>query len=264
MCCLHIFEKWTKLQVDRFDGNQQDDQSIELVEAGSVVDNSLESQKYNSQEIRMRCQEREAAVFRGQVPVVAPEGVVIGITGITRSGKGWVSKGLAQAVEARGKKVTIVGQDEFWFKACQVTVRGQSRMSEEEPDCIDHEKFAMVIKETTNTHDVVIAEGVQLVYHPRVVAVLNHVFLLQLGKEEARLLRTQPRDAKLNPNPLKVEDFDDLLWPAHEQYMRDKVSPLGPRVVQLRTPENPAQRDELVQQIMHITGLKEPVPKSVT
>lgn len=183
------------------------------------------------------------------------ERIVIGISGVTRSGKGWVSKGLLQAIGATGKKATTVVQEDFWFQACQVNVRGQTRTSEEEPECTNHEKFAAAIKESSNTYDVVIAEGNQLLYNQQIVAMLDHIFLIELGREEARRCRTQPRDATLNPNPLKLEDFDDLLWPAHERYMKDKVAPLGARVVQLQSPANTAQRDELVHRIMQAAGL---------
>merc|ERR1712232_406179 len=117
--------------------------------------------------------------------------------------------------------------------------------------------FAAVIKEKVNMNDVdvVIAEGRQLIYHAQVTALLNHTFLIELDKDEARRRRTQPRDAKLNPNPLKPEDFDDLLWPAYERYMKEKVAPLGERVIGLQSPKNPTQRDGLLQRIMYVAGL---------
>ena len=49
--------------------------------------------------------------------------VSIGITGVTRCGKGWLAKGLLEAVQATGKSAIIVAQDDFWFQACQVNVR---------------------------------------------------------------------------------------------------------------------------------------------
>merc|ERR1712232_854768 len=156
---------------------------------------------------------------------------------------------------AMGKKASVIGQDTFWFQSCQVSVRGQSRTSSEEPECTNHESFAAAIRETVMTHDVVIAEGAQLVQHAEVTALLNHIVLLDLDRDEARRRRTQPRDATLNPNPLKVEDFDDLLWPAHQRYMKESVAPLGTRVVQLQSPLNATQRDELVHRIMCAAGL---------
>ena len=88
-----------------------------------------------------------------------------------------------------------------------------------------------ITKDKKCTHDFVIVEGFQLVHNPRVAALLDLIFLLELDKAEARLRRTQPRDGTLNPNPLQPRDFDDVLWPAHERYMKEKVTPLGVRVV---------------------------------
>merc|ERR1712232_242325 len=110
--------------------------------------------------------------------------------------------------------------------------------------------FAAAVGENSNTYDVVIAEGGKLLHHEQVSETLDYIFFVELDRDVARRRRTHPRDAKLNPNPLKIEDFDDLLWPSHERYMKDKVVPLGARVVQLRSPENAAQRDELVHHIM--------------
>ena len=181
----------------------------------------------------------------------AGKSVVIGITGCSRCGKGWVSKELLRAIEAQGKKATIVEQDEFWVQACQVKVDGQMRTSEEEPECTNHGKFAAAIKEKTHTtHDVVIAEGFQLVHDTRVTNLLDDIFLIELGQFEARLRRTQPRDATANPNPLSTRDFDDLLWPAHERYLANTIAPLGDRVVKVRGPMSTSQRDEIVQRIM--------------
>ena len=41
-------------------------------------------------------------------------GLVIGITGCSRSGKGWIAGALRKALELRGLTVAVVGQDGFW------------------------------------------------------------------------------------------------------------------------------------------------------
>ena len=65
---------------------------------------------------------------------------VIGITGATRSGKGWVSSAVSAALGG----VTVVGQDSFW--------RGPRRspngkLSQEEPECTDHAAFAAAVRQ---------------------------------------------------------------------------------------------------------------------
>jgi len=182
------------------------------------------------------------------------EKAVIGITGATRCGKGWVVSALTAAIENINKTYRIVEQEKHWFQACQVNIRGQTRTSEEEPECTNHENFAEAIKENKANCDIVIAEGFQLVHDDRVTALLDSIFLIEIDQDESRKRRTQPRDATLNPNPLKPEDFDDLCWPSHERYMKEKVTPLGQRVVKLRGPTDQTERDALVQQILHDAG----------
>jgi len=183
------------------------------------------------------------------------EKAVIGITGVSRCGKGWVTHGLTAAIDKANKAGDFVGQEEFWLQACQVNVRGQTRTSEDEPGCTNNEGFAEAIKAKKAEKDIIIAEGFQLLQDDRVTALLDSIFLIELDQDEARKRRTQPRDAKLNPNPLKPEDFDDLLWPAHERYMKEKVTPLGQRVIKLRSPTNQTECDALVHQILHDAGV---------
>jgi Leucine-rich repeat (LRR) protein len=181
--------------------------------------------------------------------------VVIGITGCSRCGKGWVSQELLRAVEMKGKKAAIIAQDDYWYQMCKVEVNGQVRKSEEEPGCTNHEKFAAAIKEHMDSCDVVIAEGRQLLHHSRVESLLSSIFLLELGRDEAKSRRTQPQDPVYNPNPLSGIDFDELSWPAYERYITETVDELGARVVNLQGPSNPAQRDALTKVIMHYSGL---------
>jgi uridine kinase/predicted NAD-dependent protein-ADP-ribosyltransferase YbiA (DUF1768 family) len=186
------------------------------------------------------------------------QGEVIGITGISRCGKGWVSEGLLKAIRNSGKKVIVVGEEEFWQDARKVKVRGEMRSSEVEPECIDHVKFAAAIKEHRKTYDIVIAEGCQLLYHPPLTELLNVVFFIELDKVEARRRRTGKRDGKLNPLPLKPEDFDDLLWPVHERYVRDHVKPMknkGKNIVDVQSPTNEMDCNKIVEQIMSEQGL---------
>merc|ERR1712183_1062725 len=49
---------------------------------------------------------------------------------------------------------------------------------------------------------------------------------------------------------MKPEDFDDLVWPTHERYVKDKVRKLGSRVNQLQSPTSLAHRNKLVNQIL--------------
>eukprot|EP00933_Yihiella_yeosuensis_P011362 TRINITY_DN11861_c0_g2_i1.p1 TRINITY_DN11861_c0_g2~~TRINITY_DN11861_c0_g2_i1.p1 ORF type:complete len:188 (-),score=37.17 TRINITY_DN11861_c0_g2_i1:358-921(-) len=184
--------------------------------------------------------------------------IVIGISGVSRSGKGWVSKGLIESIEAAGMKAIIVAQDNFWFRSCKVVVKGSSRSSQEEPECTDHKRFLKAIKDKLQSYDVVIAEGFQLLYSEEIASLLDHIFLIELDKDEARKRRIQPRDKQMNPNPLTPEDWDDLLWPAHERYMVKCVAPLEEegKIVKLNSPTNIDERNAAVKQIEELVSWK--------
>jgi len=176
--------------------------------------------------------------------------VVIGI-----SGMGWVSGGLLPVLESMGKRATVIGQDRFWKKAEQVKVRGQNRTSGDQPECIDHAKFAQAIKLHLDTHDFIIAEGSKLLHYPEVVELLSHIFFIEVSKAEASHRRAKPRDSILNPHPLDKNDFEDVLWPAHQRYVQEKVTPLSDRIVALQSPATEYQRNELVQHIVRAMGI---------
>jgi len=186
--------------------------------------------------------------------------LAIGITGATRSGKGWASTALKVALTnafalpgGGGGSVEVVGQDAYWQRPVTVTTAsGRERPSEEEPDCTDHASFLEAIRDAKQAHRAVIAEGFQLLHHEPVAAELDHIFALEIGFDESKRRRTQERDALLNPNPMSATDFDELVWPAHQRYTRERLSPLvaAGRVTVLPAPENQADVMEIVRVVM--------------
>lgn len=205
--------------------------------------------------------------IRSPLPPSAPSrhgggGVrIVGITGCSRSGKGWVSDGLKRAIAVKGQSVTVVGQDDYWAKQVEVSVRGDVRWSEEEPDCTDHAAFAAAIRAaaarmgTTGSGGVVIAEGFQLVHSSDVTQQLDRIYYIELDRDEARRRRCQPPDEITNPNPMTGGDWDDLVWPAHERYVAQSLTPLAASLRKLAYPKCIAERDAIVQGILLNIGL---------
>ena len=183
--------------------------------------------------------------------------VVVGLTGSTRSGKGWVAKALQKRLAETGVAVCVVGQDNYWERPVPVSVGGKERLSEEEPRCTNHQAFATAILAASSSYAVVVAEGFQLLHCPDVVRQLTSCYCLELPREEARERRTQARDGKLNPNPLSTADFDDLAWPAHERYLAVSVAPLiqNGKVVQLPSPHSEEDVSGIVSRILVANGM---------
>ena len=177
---------------------------------------------------------------------------ILGITGCSRSGKGWVSAGLQQAIADRGHAVTVVGQDSFWHQAVQVTVNGRAWRSEEEPECTDHAAFAKAIRDAAakGGGTIVIAEGFQLVHSNEVTKQLDAILQIEMDREEARRRRCQPADPVANPNPLTRSEWNELAWPAHERYVAHSLTPLTSRIIKVKFPESVDDRDAIVSAVL--------------
>jgi uridine kinase/predicted NAD-dependent protein-ADP-ribosyltransferase YbiA (DUF1768 family) len=192
--------------------------------------------------------------FQSPQSYASDKAVIIGITGCTRCGKGWLSKELQRVAASAGKRVALIGQDEFWLQARQLHVQGKMRVSYEDPECFDHRRLATAIKEKMGGNDLVIVEGCQLLHDRQVADLFHYTFLLQLGKFEAKHRRTQQRDIMLNPNPVSKDDFDEVLWPAHERYMKEKIEQ-NSQVMHYQSPKDPSELDRLVDRIMDVARL---------
>ncbi|CAJ1398137.1 unnamed protein product [Effrenium voratum] len=190
----------------------------------------------------LKDEDYKEAVKHVQQVALAPV-LVIGLSGATRSGKSRLAQMLAKEPWARASKV--IGQDEYWKGKVQVKLPdGTERKSQDDPSCTDNQKFACKIRETRSRAalnrtparsdpSIVIVEGFQLVHSAEVRALLTHIFHIDLAKEECHKRRTGRYHEQLNPSAVSVEEFEKLIWPAHEQYMAESISPLGDAVLRL-------------------------------
>merc|ERR1712066_764765 len=91
------------------------------------------------------------------LPVMDRDGhgdcVVVGITGPSRCHKAHVAKELVQRLVDSGNKAVMVSQKDFWYRSCQVVVGGRLRTTDDEPECINHEKFRQTIEDHMKCHD---------------------------------------------------------------------------------------------------------------
>lgn len=186
--------------------------------------------------------------------------VVVGITGCTRAGKGWVAKELCSLLGS----CQIVGQDRYWARPWQVTVDGKQVSSEEEPECTDHDAFASAIANASaaaaegfngSKSSCVVAEGFQLVFDTKVANLLDYIFLLEISREECISRRSAPRSVH-NGNPLSSWACEHLVWPAHERYLRDFIEPLGEKVRRLQGPSTAEDAAALAATIVDISRLQ--------
>ena len=196
------------------------------------------------------------------------------------------------ALESQGRSVTVVGQDNYWRRAVEVTVgHAGKRMSEEEPECTDHAAFSEVIRtaaqERAPTHASTHASIHPSIFthrHTCICAPASRAWRKaeassslrasnsciahtsrrswtlslrsKLGREEARRRRCQPQDYVKNPNPMGSADWDDLVWPAHVRYVESSLAPLAARVRKVQFPQSDGDVEATVQTIARELGLQ--------
>ena len=66
-------------------------------------------------------------------------------------------------------------------------------MTDEEAEGYDHDKLKLVIELSKQENDFVIVEGFKLLHTDSVVTLLTRIFLIDIGREEARRRRCQPQ-----------------------------------------------------------------------
>ncbi|CAL1159345.1 unnamed protein product [Cladocopium goreaui] len=130
---------------------------------------------------------------------------IVALSGCTRSGKSLLAKMLEKHLD----DVKVVHQDDFWYRSVAVEVNGRPRRSEEEPSCTNFDAMRQCVEEMAKCHRIVIVEGFQVLYDPKLRELFDHMIHLDLTFDECLHRRTAAR-SPLNPNPLSPQDVVDL------------------------------------------------------
>ncbi len=124
--------------------------------------------------------------------------MIIGIGGVSRSGKTTLAKRLARHFREQGLSVVILHQDEFVFPEEQIP-KARGKVDWEHPGSIDFERFRQAIRSSANTHDVVIAEGLMAFYDEHANALYDKCFFVKISK--ATFLERKSQDLRWGKEP---------------------------------------------------------------
>eukprot|EP00667_Euglena_gracilis_P024892 EG_transcript_28880 len=155
-----------------------------------------------------------------------PGPLVVGISGVSRSGKSRLARRLQQLLGGQA-----ICQDAFWRQCWPVTAAGREWLSQEAPECTDWDAFdravAAALAELTSApttghqRPLLFLEGFQLLHDERIAGRLDVCFHLELPCEEAVQRRSSPDDPKQpNPNPMPRDYCECILWPTQPRVRR--------------------------------------------
>lgn len=140
--------------------------------------------------------------------------MIIGIGGVSRSGKTMLAKRLARHFRQRGLPVVILHQDDFVFPEEQIP-KIREKVDWEHPGSIDFERFRQAILSNAQTHDVVIAEGLMAFYDEGVNALYDKCFFVEISRKT--FLERKSQDLRWGREP---DWYIEHIWNSFQQYGR--------------------------------------------
>ncbi len=108
--------------------------------------------------------------------------MIVGIGGISRSGKSFLAEQLQHAFEARDYSVKVLSQDDFVFPEEQIP-KINGHVDWEIPESIDFEAFIEAIKAANHRCDLILLEGLMLFWNSDLLKLLDLCVFIELGKE---------------------------------------------------------------------------------
>lgn len=108
--------------------------------------------------------------------------MVIGIGGVSRSGKTTRALELKTAFEKQGKTVAVIHQDDF-TQPKRLIPRIRYKIDWEHPGSMDLRRFEKAILNARDQYDMVIAEGILVFYDPAVNALFDERIFMEIDRD---------------------------------------------------------------------------------
>lgn len=137
---------------------------------------------------------------------------IIGVGGVSRSGKSTLARQLQQHFSAKGKKCLILSQDDF-VKDMELIPQVRDRVDWEDPESIDWEKLKGKIEQMKADFQVIIVEGLFAFVEPSLTARYDMKFFMEISKET--FLARKAVDDRWGPEP---DWFIEHIWESYLRY----------------------------------------------
>jgi nicotinamide/nicotinate riboside kinase len=138
--------------------------------------------------------------------------MIIGIGGVSRSGKSTLANLLVTHFRKNGKKAIIFHQDDFVFPETKIP-KIRHRTDWESPQSIDFQLYKEVLELFEERFDVVIAEGLFAFYDEATNQLYDHKFLVKISKRTFLIRRAM--DTRWGYEPTW---FIDHVWLSYLRY----------------------------------------------
>lgn len=138
--------------------------------------------------------------------------MIIGIGGVSRSGKTMLARRLAWYFRKQGLTAIILHQDDFVFPEEQIP-RIRGKVDWEHPGSIDFEWFRQAIAAHAQSSDVVIAEGLMALYDEHTNALYDKCFFVEIGRHT--FLDRKSQDLRWGKEP---DWYMEHIWDSFQQY----------------------------------------------
>jgi uridine kinase len=145
------------------------------------------------------------------------ETLLIGIGGVSRSGKSTLARQLQEHYASMGKSCLILSQDDFVIPEDQIP-KIRDRIDWEDPVSIDWKQLKRKIEEMKASFQVIIVEGLFAFVDPALTELYDMKFFMEISKET--FLARKAVDDRWGPEP---DWFIEHIWESYLKY--GKVDP---------------------------------------
>lgn len=144
------------------------------------------------------------------IPVIIYNDMIIGIGGVSRSGKSLLAKQIAGWYP--GDSVKILDQDDYVYPVEKIPkIKGETDW--ECPESINFDRYLTVVQQNAQIFDRVIAEGLMVFYDPRLVALMDKKIFLTIPYE--LFVQRKKPDTRWGPFP---DWYIDHIWNSYLKY----------------------------------------------
>jgi nicotinamide/nicotinate riboside kinase len=140
--------------------------------------------------------------------------MIIGIGGVSRSGKTVLAKHLATCLVENGKQVSVLHQDDLVVdQKLMPKIKGE--LDWEHPSSIDYQKIISLIAHQKNQYDYLLIEGLFAFANEELNKLYDKGIYLHIDR--ATFVKRKLEDERWGGEP---EWYLDHIWDAHQRYGR--------------------------------------------